>query len=372
MYERIKSLYDKLQDDESQRLFFLRLQLSLCCDSDNFHPHNYLKPGLLDMGGGGGIFVAITDFERERRSNLGDNTSALFYDFVLNYKPKTKVVLYGSGHLGKLVYRILEDWNIPVECFCESIPICDNVCGVPVISAETLIKEYKAASIIICIGSRCPRLNVYNFLLKNEFKNTSIISTFSSTDQYFGYNFFPPIQDEIYVDVGSDDGNTIIDYNNVSQGCYKKIIALEPDAGNIRRINKNLNNANIKRLQLVAKGAWSSNTELLFEDLGNGSSKISNKGLLTISVIKLDDLLNDISGNIVIKMDVEGSELEALKGAEKTIIKNKPRLAICIYHKPEDILDIPLYISKIVPEYKFFIRHNCLVNLTETVLYAVI
>jgi FkbM family methyltransferase len=311
--------------------------------------------------------MAINEFERKRDRSLG----TLFYDFVLGYKPGTKVILYGAGHLGKLVYRILEDWNIPVKCFCETNPLNNIVCGLPVISASALIKEYKNDYIIICIGSKEPRLSVYNFLLKNGIKNNSIISTFSSSDQYFGHSFFPPVRDEIYVDVGSDDGNTIIDYYNMSGGHYKKIIALEPDELNINRINKNLENKNIERVRLINKGAWSSNTELPFESLGNGSSRISNGITSTASFIKLDDVLNDESGDIVIKMDIEGAELDALKGAEKIILKNKPRLAICVYHKPEDIIDIPLYISEIVPEYKFFIRHSCLVNLTETVLYAV-
>lgn len=69
-------------------------------------------------------------------------------------------------------------------------------------------------------------------------------------------------------------------------------------------------------------------------------------------------------------MDIEGSELEALKGAVHTIQRDKPKLAICIYHKPEDMTEIPLYIKSLVPEYKFYVRHhsNCW---TDTVLYAV-
>jgi hypothetical protein len=68
-------------------------------------------------------------------------------------------------------------------------------------------------------------------------------------------------------------------------------------------------------------------------------------------------------------MDIEGSELEALCGAAKTIQRTKPRLAICIYHKPEDILEITLYIQSLVPEYKYYIRHNE-IGLGGLVLYA--
>lgn len=69
-------------------------------------------------------------------------------------------------------------------------------------------------------------------------------------------------------------------------------------------------------------------------------------------------------------MDIEGAELQGLKGAKNIIVKNRPKLAICIYHKPEDILEIPLYLQSIVPDYKFYIRYYSNHDI-ETVLYAV-
>ena len=64
-------------------------------------------------------------------------------------------------------------------------------------------------------------------------------------------------------------------------------------------------------------------------------------------------------------------ELKALKGMEQTILKYKPKLAICIYHKFEDLWELPLYIKKLVPEYKLYIR-NYTTYLDEIVLYATI
>lgn len=71
-----------------------------------------------------------------------------------------------------------------------------------------------------------------------------------------------------------------------------------------------------------------------------------------------------------IKMDLEGSEMQALKGAEKIIKANKPKLAICIYHSDKDMLEIIQYIYSLVPEYKFFVRQHAN-SYNETVLYAV-
>ena len=69
-------------------------------------------------------------------------------------------------------------------------------------------------------------------------------------------------------------------------------------------------------------------------------------------------------------MDIEGAELKALHGCKEILVKHRPKLAICVYHKKEDIVEIPLYLHDVVPEYKFYMRHYS-VRAYETVLYAV-
>ena len=71
-----------------------------------------------------------------------------------------------------------------------------------------------------------------------------------------------------------------------------------------------------------------------------------------------------------IKMDIEGSEIPALRGAKEIIETQKPKLAICVYHKPEDIWEIPELILDYVPEYRLYLRHYS-ITYTETVLYAI-
>lgn len=69
-------------------------------------------------------------------------------------------------------------------------------------------------------------------------------------------------------------------------------------------------------------------------------------------------------------MDIEGFELAALMGACKTIVRYRPKLAICIYHKNDDLFTIMQYLKSIMPDYKFYIRiYEDFVN--ELVLYAV-
>ena len=90
------------------------------------------------------------------------------------------------------------------------------------------------------------------------------------------------------------------------------------------------------------------------------------------TILSIDQLVADkgIEHVDFIKMDIEGSELDALKGAEKTIRRFRPKLAICIYHKPDDYITIPKYISELQLGYSFYIDHH-MIFLNETVLFAV-
>jgi FkbM family methyltransferase len=133
---------------------------------------------------------------------------------------------------------------------------------------------------------------------------------------------------------------------------------------NISRYNDRVKN------KVVAYNYGISNEEkdIKYVD-GNSFSSISEAGVVDGKVISLDKIL-DGEKVTFIKMDIEGAEMDALRGAKKTINNFKPKLAICIYHSTEDLWRIPLYIKKIVPDYKIYIRHHTNL-LYETVCYAI-
>lgn len=122
--------------------------------------------------------------------------------------------------------------------------------------------------------------------------------------------------------------------------------------------------------ELFQAGLWSSDTELSFCIGANlAGSRVTKGGTETISVRSLDSVLQGKRASFI-KMDIEGSELEALKGAEETIRKWRPKLAISMYHKPEDIWELPLYVKKLVPDYRLYLRHHSNAK-WDFVLYAV-
>ena len=92
-------------------------------------------------------------------------------------------------------------------------------------------------------------------------------------------------------------------------------------------------------------------------------------GVKIVSVAAMDDM-RECQDATFIKMDLEGAEMQALQGAENLIKRNKPKLAVCIYHSDQDMLEIIRYIHKIVPEYSLYVRQHSN-GIGETVLYAV-
>ena len=100
------------------------------------------------------------------------------------------------------------------------------------------------------------------------------------------------------------------------------------------------------------------------------ASCVSDDGDARCDAVALDDILQDEERVSFIKMDVEGCELAALKGGEGIIRRDRPKLAICIYHKLEDLWEIPLYIHSLYDGYRIYVR-NYEDQLYEIVCYAI-
>ena len=200
---------------------------------------------------------------------------------------------------------------------------------------------------------------------------------YSDEGQYFYENYLKLTDNEVYVDCGAYTGDTVIEFCDAVNNKYDKIFAFEVDENNFATMNENIRE---KDIILYNYGVWSENKNL---DYGIGSSdneplagisiykteKSKNNVIKAAQVKKLDDIL-DGERVTFIKMDVEGCEVEALKGAESIIRTQKPKLAICVYHKVSDFWEVPLLIKKFNNDYHFVIRHHSKINCNETVVYA--
>lgn len=189
--------------------------------------------------------------------------------------------------------------------------------------------------------------------------------------QYIEPNIFPPEEGEIYVDVGVMDFQNSLDFAAWAKKGWKKIYAFEPDPTCYRNSMKRLQGGDksfSSKVELVNKGLSDYNGTAEFPAVWTGSGQHDSDEMIAVDVVTLDSYLNGRPVTFV-KMDVEGAEMQVLRGMKKTILHYKPKLAVCIYHKHEDLTDIGSYLLHLVPEYKFYIRHYNS-NETETVLFA--
>lgn len=191
---------------------------------------------------------------------------------------------------------------------------------------------------------------------------------FSKHDQYFVRDIVSLSDSEIFIDCGAYDGDTMKEFIKASNGRYKSIVCFEPVEEFHQRLEKRGQGKNVTAIRA---GVYKESTTLQFKaDGGKGSSITSNtEHTISIPVRAIDDV-PECHNATFIKMDVEGSELDALKGAKQTILRNKPKLAICIYHMQRDFVEIPKYIHNLVPDYRLYIRHHSF-SINETVLYAI-
>ncbi len=121
------------------------------------------------------------------------------------------------------------------------------------------------------------------------------------------------------------------------------------------------------RIRIFNLGIWDGECDIVYS-IGKSQSTVGS-GASKGHVVPLDDVLRAEKVTFI-KMDIEGAEPHALRGAKNIIQAQKPKLAICVYHDFRHLWEIPLYIKLLVPEYKIYLRHHT--NLEyETVCYAV-
>jgi FkbM family methyltransferase len=190
-------------------------------------------------------------------------------------------------------------------------------------------------------------------------------------DQYFPADIVALHNDEVFVDAGAFIGSTTLEFAQRVKQHYQKIICFEPDAHNFMQLETNLKAYRLPRVQAWNFGVYDSKGELTFasDDEACSSSHITDNGKVTIRTITIDEALSDEAVSFI-KMDIEGAEIAALKGAEQTITRRKPTLAVSVYHTPTDLWQIPLMLKALVPDYRIYLRNHSR-SLLETVCYAV-
>jgi FkbM family methyltransferase len=217
--------------------------------------------------------------------------------------------------------------------------------------------------------SRRQYLAQCRYLLLLDFEGLPVPSP---EDQYFPPDIITLSPNEIFVDCGAFDGDTIEAFLLRAGSTFKSIIAYEPDPLSYAKLcsyTSSLRERIKSRINMRNAALGTRRSIISFEGVGSTASAISSGGSHEVDIVSLDDELSGIVPTFL-KFDIEGSELDALMGAQKIIRSTHPIIAISVYHNQQDIWEIPLYLHSLCDEYQFYFRsHHA--DGWETVLYAI-
>lgn len=188
-------------------------------------------------------------------------------------------------------------------------------------------------------------------------------------EQYFDKKLIHIVEDEIFCDYGSYNGDTLEIFISLSNGKYKKYIAIEADKEICTELHNKAVQNRYENIQIYNLACWNEKRILKFQP-AQTASRVTENGEISVQADTLDNILKDEKVTFL-KMDIEGAEQMALKGASRIIKENKPILAISIYHTLEDYYKIPIMIKELDPEYKIFIRHYRALLGQDTICYAI-
>lgn len=342
----LSKFYENLQDEESRILFSLKWEMLL---GEKTH----------------------SDFMNTLRS-LDYKWNIPSYDDCRDKIGDRKLIIFGAGVDGGMTYDVLSKNGIAVYAFCDNDLTKQGTVlyDKPILSVNE-IKENADSYYVIIASSKYSGM-LLNDLVSSYFPRDNIWyprlgSLYATTgQQYFDCPGLNPIgSKEVFIDAGCFDADTSKQFAKWCTGKYKRIIAFEPNKCNYQKCKSN---NYLKNFELLPYATWSQKEQVRFLN-DSSSSRVSDSEEMILETESIDNVLKGEQATFI-KLDVEGAEIETLKGAEDTIRKHKPRLAISIYHKPSDIYEIPELIMGYREDYKFYIRHYT--NRTwETVLYAI-
>jgi FkbM family methyltransferase len=233
----------------------------------------------------------------------------------------------------------------------------------------------------------CWRKHLNNNIVdkKTKIYNKDGVSFTYRYDEYFP-NILPLQENEVFLDCGAYIGDTLISLlEHLGDKRLGKYIAFEPETENLEKLKKTIISTGISDMQFEIHNVGLSNKkDNVYFQKQDSSSRIvvspysrNEKRYSKIDTCRLDDYLPEEERSKItfIKMDIEGAERYALEGMRETITKYKPKLAICIYHLPDDYFVIPKTLKDMNMEYRFYVRQHendsYYHEPFETVLYAI-
>lgn len=285
----------------------------------------------------------------------------LRYSEVCEKYKDFNVVLCFASRINEVIDRIAEiDGEHTV--FAPDVPVAGGGLFTREYITENEEKFERAYSLLADEESKRVYRDILNFKVSGKIKY--LLSSFCDKSKVYS-DILNLNENEEIIDLGAYDGDTIREFTAATGGKYKHITAIEPDKKSYKKLLKNTDG--MKNISTLNMGIWSKRDTLIFDAEAGRNSKLSAEGV-SVEVTDIDSL--NIAPTFI-KMDIEGSEMKALEGAEKTIKKYLPKLYICAYHRNEDLFALLLKINELSEKYKIYFRHSKYIPAWESNFYCV-
>lgn len=216
-------------------------------------------------------------------------------------------------------------------------------------------------------ASRKLYLALLTFRMTGDYR---ILPPPSTGTQYFDHELPRWSEPVSFIDCGSFTGDTLRDLAD-NYETIAEVVAFEPDRENFGKlVSRVRDTSSLQECQsiLYPCAVWSETTTLSFSADNSTSSAIISQGEVRVQCVALDDALPSFRPTLI-KMDIEGAELHALKGARRMIEAHRPGLAISVYHAPDHLWEIALLIESWGLNYRFYLSCYCYAGF-DVVLYA--
>ena len=298
-------------------------------------------------------------------------------DIKTQYGAKNVIVLLSFGTSRPEVIENILRIRAEAELYAPDVPAFGDTLFTRAFYEEHLAEFTAARELLSDDESRRNFDNVLSFKLSGDIGY--LLDTESDEDEIWE-NIIHPETIQTAADLGAYNGDTVRQLLAKGCGNIQTIWAMEPDARNYKKLDTYAKNEACAQIIPVNAGAWNEETTLFFDKSGNRNASFEKNRSQTlvdrpikveeVKALPLDSVLDGACVDYV-KYDVEGSEREALEGSRETLNRYNPILLVSLYHRSEDMFELPLYVREIAPQYNgFYLRRMAGIPAWDINLYV--
>lgn len=304
------------------------------------------------------------DISYVRKLVLTTEVGRTLHNFL---EKQNKIYVYGAGIRGQRIVQMFPEMNWESYIDREKDGICNNL---EIVKLEKFaLKEDSIILITNLEGYDEIKYDLIEYGISRDLIYTlNDFEVEAHQEQYFEERCVKNFSDTqgAFLDAGSFDGTDCIKFVGSRLYDNNPLYAFEPDEKNYNNCKKNLER--FHDAQVLNAGLSNVIQQARFLSDRGEFSRITDQGDCLINMDTIDSVMGQKAIGFI-KMDIEGNEQDAIRGAKLHIIRDKPNLMISVYHKVDDIIEIPKLLLEMNPDYRFALGHYSICN-GDTVLYA--